>query len=85
MPVTAAVFENNLFAHYPLTIFPRPINVLATWIVPYGFAAFYPDSVLLGRDMGPPAWLAPFMAVILLSVGYAVWNVGLRHYQGTGS
>jgi len=85
MPVSAAVFENYLFAHYPLTIFPRGIQFLLTWIIPYGFASFYPAAYLMGRDVGPLAWLGPLVAAVLLVLGYRFWLVGLNRYEGTGS
>ena len=85
MPVVAAVFESNNFAHYPLTIFPKAIGFLVTWIVPYGFAAFYPAAHLMGRDVGALAWLAPVVAAVLFVLGYHVWLAGLRRYESTGS
>ena len=85
VPVTRMVFDNHLFAQYPLTIYPRAVNILLTWLIPYGFASFYPASYVLGRDVGPLAWAGPFMAAALLAVGYAFWRFGLKHYAGTGS
>jgi ABC-2 type transport system permease protein len=85
IPVMGAVFENYLFAHYPLTIFPKAIQIMLTWLIPYAFASFYPASYLLGRDVGPAVWLSPVMAAGLLILGYRLWLVGLRHYEGTGS
>ena len=58
VPVTRVVFDNHLFAQYPLTIYPRAIGIWLTWLIPYGFASFYPASYLLGRDVGALAFLA---------------------------
>jgi ABC-2 type transport system permease protein len=85
VPVMRLVFDNHLFAQYPLTIYPKAIGVLLTWLIPYGFASFYPASYLLGHNIGWYAWLAPFFAAILLLIGYQVWKIGLKHYAGTGS
>jgi ABC-2 type transport system permease protein len=85
VPVTRAIFDNHLFAQYPLTIYPKAINILLTWLIPYGFASFYPAAHLLGRDVGPLAWLAPLVAAALLAIGYWLWGIGLRHYASTGS
>jgi ABC-2 type transport system permease protein len=85
IPVSGAVFENYLFAHYPLTIYPRAIQFMLTWIIPYGFASFYPAAFLLGRDVGPLVWVSPLVAAVLVVIGYRLWLVGLRHYEGTGS
>jgi ABC-2 type transport system permease protein len=85
IPVMGAVFENYLFAHYPLTIFPKAVQVMLTWVIPYAFASFYPASFLLGRDIGPLVWLSPLVAAGLLALGYRLWLVGLNHYESTGS
>jgi ABC-2 type transport system permease protein len=85
VPVAAAVFENYLFAHYPLSIYPRAIQFLLTWVVPYGFASFYPASFLLGRDIGALAWISPLIAALLLVVGYRFWLVGLGRYESPGT
>lgn len=85
VPVTRAVFDNHLFVQYPLTIYPRAVGIWLTWVIPYGFASFYPASYLLGREVGVLAWLGPVVAVVLLVIAYRVWVFGLRHYSGTGS
>ena len=85
IPITQIVFNQHEFAKYPLSIYHRGIQFLLTWIVPYGFASFYPASYLLGRNVGPLAWLGPVVAALLLGVSYRVWQFGLRYYSGTGS
>jgi ABC-2 type transport system permease protein len=85
VPVTRVVFDNHLFAQYPLTIYPRAVTILLTWLIPYGFASFYPASYVLGHDVGVLAWMGPFVAILLLSLGYWFWRFGLSRYAGTGS
>lgn len=85
VPVMRVVFDNHLFAQYPLNIYPKAIGILLTWIIPYGFASFYPASQLMGLPAGNLAWIGPVIAVVLLLIGYRVWLVGLHHYSGTGS
>jgi len=85
VPVTRVVFDNHLFAQYPLTMYPKAITIWLTWLIPYGFTSFYPASYLLGRNIGGLAWLGPVIAVVLLFLGYRTWQFGLRHYSGTGS
>lgn len=85
IPFTQSVFEMNEFAKFPLSIYPRAIGILLTWLIPYGFASFYPASHLLGRDVGALAWLGLPVAAALLFLGYRFWCFGLRHYASTGS
>ena len=85
IPVTQVIFNTHEFAQYPLSIYNRGIQVLLTWIIPYGFASFYPASFLLGRDVGVLAFLSPIIATILLTIAFRVWLFGLKHYASTGS
>lgn len=66
------------FARYPITIYPHFIGVLLTWIVPFAVTSYYPVSYLLGRDAGWLAFITPFVAGVLLTVGYRFRLVGLR-------
>ena len=85
IPVTQIIFNTNEFARFPLTIYPRAIGIVLTWLIPYGFASFYPASQILGRDVGLLPWLGPLVAIVLAVFSYRVWLFGLRHYGGTGS
>jgi ABC-2 type transport system permease protein len=85
IPVTRVVFDNHLFAQYPLTIYPKAIGIWLTWVIPYGFASFYPANFLLGKDVGVLAYLSPLVAGVLIVAAYRFWLFGLRHYSGTGS
>jgi ABC-2 type transport system permease protein len=85
VPVTRLVFDNHLFAQYPLTIYPKAIGIWLTWVIPYGFTSFYPASYLLGHDIGRLAWLSPAIALVLMLLAYRFWLFGLKHYSGTGS
>ena len=85
VPVTRLVFDNHLFAQYPLTIYPKAIGIWLTWLIPYGFTSFYPANYLLGRDIGALAYLGPVIATFLIIIAYRFWLFCLRHYSGTGS
>ena len=85
VPITRLVFDNHLFAQYPLTIYPKATSILLTWVFPYGFASFYPASYILNRNVGSLVWYGPVVAAILMLIGYRLWQFGLKHYSGTGS
>jgi ABC-2 type transport system permease protein len=85
VPVMRVVFDFHLFAQYPLNIYPRAVNILLTWLIPYGFTSFYPASQLLGRQAGWLAWFSPLVAAVLMIAAYQVWKFGLKHYTSTGS
>ena len=86
VPVIRVVFETHEFAKFPLAIYPKAIGILLTWLIPYGFASFYPAAFLLERGISPAlAWSAPFVAALAFAIAYRVWRFGLRHYGSTGS
>jgi ABC-2 type transport system permease protein len=85
IPMTQIIFNTHEFARFPLSIYSRGIRVLLTWLIPYGFASFYPASYLLGREVGWLAWAGPLVAVVFVLAAYRFWLFGLKHYGSTGS
>ncbi len=85
VPVTQIVHATHEFAFYPLDMYNQVIKLGLTWIIPFGFASFYPASYLAGRDVGALAWIGPLVAALLLVLAYRVWLFGLKHYGSTGS
>lgn len=77
------------FIRYPITIYPKAIQLLLT-AVPFAFINFYPAHLFLDRSGGgtfAPAlrYGGPAVAVVTLALGVALWNAGIRRYQSTGS
>jgi ABC-2 type transport system permease protein len=74
------------FGRYPLSIYSGYIQFLLSWIIPFGFATFYPSARLLGRpEFRAYAALVPFVAAATLALAIASWRIGLRRYSSTGS
>jgi ABC-2 type transport system permease protein len=84
-PVNLAFGHMSQFALYPLTIYGKAVQILFTWVIPYGMVSFYPAQYLLGRGT---AWMVLAMApvsALLMALAYRVWLVGLGRYSSTGS
>ena len=78
------------FTDYPLTIYPRALQALLTFVLPLAFMSFYPVTVLLGLESllpFPPAtaYFAPLVGAGLFALGLWLWNAGLKRYQSTGT
>jgi ABC-2 type transport system permease protein len=74
------------FGRYPLSIYSGAIQFFLSWIIPFGFATFYPSVRLLHRaEFLRYAPLIPVVTAACLTVAISVWNLGVRHYSSTGS
>ena len=74
------------FGRYPLSIYSGYIQFILSWIVPFGFATFYPASRLLGRpEFRIYAFLIPLVAAATFALAVTAWRIGLRRYSSTGS
>ncbi|KEO81444.1 ABC transporter permease [Tumebacillus flagellatus] len=86
LPIVVGVFQVAEFARYPLTIFSKEIRGLLTWVIPYGFTAFYPASAFIEHSgYQSVALLTPVVAVVSCWIAYWFWGKGLRAYTSTGS
>ena len=74
------------FGRYPLSIYSGYIQFLLSWIIPFGFATFYPSARLLGHaEFRAYAPLVPLIAIATFAVAVTSWRLGLRRYSSTGS
>jgi ABC-2 type transport system permease protein len=73
------------FGRYPMTIYPALVRFVLTFVLPYGFVAFYPAAGLLRWDFRAVAFATPLVGLFVFSVGLILWRAGLNHYEGGGS
>jgi ABC-2 type transport system permease protein len=74
------------FGRYPLPIYHVAIQFFLTWIIPYGFVAFYPATYFLGRqDFILFAFLTPVMALVTGGIAVTAWRFGVSRYSSAGS
>jgi ABC-2 type transport system permease protein len=84
--IVPPVFNMLTFGRYPLTIYNVFIQFMLSWIIPFGFASFYPTTHFLGRRAFTPYFhLVPAVAAGFFSLAVIVWNRGVRNYSSTGS
>ena len=84
------LWDVGTFTRYPVTIYPKPIQVILTCVLPYGFVAFYPAQFFLGKtdfSLFHPVfqYLSPVVALVAAAAAYQFWRFGLTRYQSTGS
>jgi ABC-2 type transport system permease protein len=80
------IYNMLSFGRYPLDIYNPLIRFLLSWVVPFGFASFYPPAKLLGHSEYDGVFLfLPLVAVTTLGLAVMLWNRGVRNYSSTGS
>lgn len=75
---------------YPMTVYPDWLRNIFTFIVPTIFMNYFPALYFLGKPdpLGFPPFapfVAPFVGAAMLLVSIALFRLGLRHHQGTGT
>lgn len=78
------------FGSYPLSILPKAVGQLLTWVLPIAFIAYLPIGVLTGHGSSlgvppPVAAAAPALALAAYIGSRLLWNWSLRHYTGVNS
>ncbi len=85
----AFVYGGSYAAQQSALVFPHPLRLLFSFVVPAAFVAYLPTVVLLDLPGAAllPAWLgwcAPVAAAAAWGVALLLWRSGTRHYQGAG-
>lgn len=75
---------------YPLSIYPYAIQVIFTFILPFGFISFYPASEFLKQTehLVIPldfALITPIVGIITAYIALLVFTTGLKKYESAGS
>ena len=84
--IAPPVWNLIAFGRYPLSIYSGFVQFLLSWIIPFGFASFYPTVQLLGREeFRAYAALVPVVAAVFFTLALVVWSRGIRQYASTGS
>jgi ABC-2 type transport system permease protein len=84
--VIPPVYNMLAFGRYPLDIYNPFIRFLLSWIIPFGFAAFYPSTHLLGHfEYRPYVAALPVLTAAFLAAAVLLWNQGVKNYSSTGS
>lgn len=77
------------FINYPISLYPRVVQFILTFILPYAFINFYPAQLFLGKEdyIFHPALQYATLPVgcFLFFIAYRFWQYGINRYQGTGT
>lgn len=86
MGLAPPVYNLIRFSRYPITIYSMPVRVFLTFVLPFGWVAFYPATWFLGSPgFSRVALLTPVVGLIVFSGAVLIWKRGLTRYASTGS
>ena len=75
---------------YPLTIYPKAIQAVFTFLFPFAFISFYPAAEYLGKDgsiqlPGSFALWSLLIGILVYVISQRVFSTALRSYESAGS
>lgn len=83
------IYQIRGFIEYPVSIYPIPIQLFITFIVPYAFVNYYPSVYLTGRVSGITGFLfvisPAVIGVLLFWLAYRFFHKMLGEYTGAGA
>ncbi len=89
-PLFSSSYGGATVGEFPVHLFPRWLRWFFVGVVPAGAVVYLPAMYALdaANPLGVPTWvqvLSPLVCVPVLLAAAAVWRLGLRHYESTGS
>lgn len=75
---------------YPLSMYPRMVQIIFTFVIPLGFISFYPASDFIGKNNnfnfpGGIAWATILVGIFVFWIATRVFRRGLTKYESAGS
>ncbi|WP_168123840.1 ABC-2 family transporter protein [Paenibacillus sp. HB172176] len=77
-------YQMRGFIAYPITIYPKVIQLLLTFVIPLAFVNYYPATYLFEDSKSPLLYLTPAVGLILFSLSLLLWRIGVTKYKSTG-
>jgi ABC-type uncharacterized transport system, permease component len=77
-------YQMRGFIAYPISIYPKLVQWLLTYVIPLAFVNYYPAQSLLSRQSRGLALLSPVIGVVLFGLALLLWRAGLKRYKSTG-
>ena len=73
------------FAKYPIGAFPGIIQMVFTYVLPFGFVGYYPAAYLAGKTGNWVLAGLPLSAAAVSLAAAVFWKLGTQAYDSTGT
>lgn len=87
---TIFYWDFRRIAGYPISIYPKVIQYLMIYVVPFAFVNYFPAQYLLRKeDMNSYSeiymYLTPVVGLVMFAAAYGFWTFSVRFYKSTGN
>ena len=82
------ITEFMSFAEYPISIYPKAIQFVLLWVVPYSLIAFIPIAAVRGISVDTipfNMWWLPLYGVVVFVIGFGAFRRSITKFEATGS
>ena len=85
-----AMFFFRDMINYPISIFPKFLQIILVFILPYGFINFFSVQMIIDKQdylffSSAVRYVAPIVGIGLFAVAVWFFNFGVKHYKSSGS
>ena len=86
-PLTQVVYGFGSYTKYPLKIYPKFIQLILQFIVPFGLVISIPIDVVINEGYNPYLLMLVIIGVsmVFLFISVAFWNKAEKKYSSSGS
>ena len=86
-PLLQVAYNFISYTRYPISIYPKLIRGLLTFVFPFALIISYPVEIFLFQNYSPYliAGVIVLVACALLALSILIWHVLERRYESTGS
>lgn len=83
------IYPSRNLINYPLAIYPRVLQLIFVYIIPFAFINYFPALVIL--DKAPEdfpvilGYLSGPIGLLFFLIAYGLWMLGFKHYKSAGS
>jgi ABC-2 type transport system permease protein len=78
-------YQMRSFIAYPLSIYPKFIQYLLTYVIPLAFVNYYPAQYFFeSKGAGHTIYLTPLIGIAIFAAAVILWMYGVRHYKSSG-
>jgi len=85
----AIMWPSKNVMNYPMSIYPKPLQMVVTFVLPFAFVNYLPALLLLGKKspIFAPYWgfFSAVVGIVFFGLCLKLWMLGLDHYKSTGS